>query len=59
MLQETSLDSLLSRRTGRILRKVEQETTQEMVNPFSKGWVAVWSVPDLKRKTNKFRRGDL
>ena len=38
-----SLDSLLARRTGRFSRKVEQETTQEMVDPLSEGWVDLLS----------------
>ena len=38
-----SLDSLLARRTGRFLRKGDQETTQEMVDPLSEGWVDLLS----------------
>ena len=37
------MDSLLARRTGRFSRKVEQETTQEMVDPLSKRWVDLLS----------------
>ena len=37
------MDSLLARITGRFLRKVDHETTQEMVDPLSEGWVDLLS----------------
>jgi len=44
------LDSLLARRIGRFSRKVEQETTQEMVDPLSEGWVDLLSEGKKEKK---------